>query len=50
MTHTQLIYLLIILAAFLIFTGSLLKATITSLSAGGDSSDAQGKGPTAPRR
>jgi hypothetical protein len=33
MTHTQLIYLVLVVAAFLIFSGSLLKATITSLSA-----------------
>jgi len=33
MTHTQFIYLLIVVAAFLVFTGSLLKVTISSFSA-----------------
>lgn len=32
MTHTQLIYLILVVAAFLVFAGSLLIATITSLS------------------
>lgn len=35
MTHDQLIYLLFILAGFLVFTGSLMAVAITSLSSSG---------------
>jgi len=34
MTHTQLIYLVLVVVAFLVFTGSLMIATIASLSSG----------------
>jgi hypothetical protein len=46
MTHTQLLYLILVVVAFLIFTGSLMKATISSLSAGGSGAGETGAAKT----
>ncbi|MGH7034872.1 MAG: hypothetical protein ACREFL_14165 [Stellaceae bacterium] len=40
MTHTQLLYLILVVAAFLIFTGSLLMATISTVFSSGRDHDA----------
>lgn len=40
MTHTQFLYLILVVAAFLVFTGSLLKVTISSFSASAGASRA----------
>jgi hypothetical protein len=44
MTHAQLLYLILVVVAFLIFTGSLLVATLSTLSLPAPDRDAEAGG------
>lgn len=49
MTHAQLIYLILVVVAFLAFTGSLLMATISTVSLGAKDGEPGGHAGAAPR-
>ncbi|HXS40679.1 MAG TPA: hypothetical protein VN766_10880 [Stellaceae bacterium] len=49
MTHAQLLYLILVVAAFVIFTGSLLMATVLTVSRSNPDGDSAGERPAGPR-